>query len=342
MSQLQDNSTALATLYGKIEAISSVGGVVLPELSNEGTAAELLSGKQLIDSVGNKVTGTMPNGSAKTPATTITKNPTITVSTNGKITATVSGTQSVTPTIATGYVASGTAGTITVTGTTTSTLTTAGATTITPGTANKTAVSAYRYTTGTVTVKGDANLVAANIKTGTSIFGVTGTFTSDATATSAQILSGKTAYVKGAKVTGIMPNNGAVNQTIAPGASYTIPAGYHNGSGKVTASNSGGGGGSASNDTVYVRVKAESPVTDATIHYTAPDGNVHTIITDNLEGDLQEFEAAAGSAIYIDSYAYLTYTDFPIYATNGDNMHFCFVEESIGPDDYHEIIFDEL
>lgn len=44
-------------------------------------------------------------------------------------------------------------------------------------------------------------------------------------------------------------------------------------------------GGGASNDIVYVRVKAESPVSEATIHYTAPDGNVHTITTDNLEGD---------------------------------------------------------
>ena len=38
------------------------------------------------------------------------------------------------------------------------------------------------------------------------------------------------------KYTGTMTNNGAVSQTIAPGASYTIPAGYHNGSGTVSAS----------------------------------------------------------------------------------------------------------
>ena len=100
-------------------------------------------------------------------------------------------------------------------------------------------------------------------------------------------------------------------------------------------------GGGASNDIVYVRVKAESPVSEATIHYTAPDGNVHTITTDNLEGDQQEFEAAAGSAIYINSYAYLTYSDLPVCATSGNNTHFFFVQEALGPDDYHEIIFDE-
>ncbi len=57
-----------------------------------------------------------------------------------------------------------------------------------------------------------------------------------ATATAGDILSGKTAYVNGSKITGSMANNGAVNATIAPGGTYTIPAGYHNGSGKVTAS----------------------------------------------------------------------------------------------------------
>jgi len=57
----------------------------------------------------------------------------------------------------------------------------------------------------------------------------------DGDATANQILSGKTAWVKGKKVTGTMPNRGAVTQTLNAGGSYTIPAGYHNGSGKITA-----------------------------------------------------------------------------------------------------------
>ena len=57
-----------------------------------------------------------------------------------------------------------------------------------------------------------------------------------ATATAAQILKGQTAWVNGAQVTGTMVDNGAVNKTLSAGGSYTIPAGYHNGSGKVTVS----------------------------------------------------------------------------------------------------------
>ena len=59
--------------------------------------------------------------------------------------------------------------------------------------------------------------------------------TADANATAGNILIDKTAYVNGAKITGTMPNKGAVTASLNCGGSYTIPAGYHNGSGKVTA-----------------------------------------------------------------------------------------------------------
>lgn len=49
-----------------------------------------------------------------------------------------------------------------------------GAQTVTPGTSNKTLYSGYY--SGNITVSGDTNLKAANIKSGTSIFGVTGSY----------------------------------------------------------------------------------------------------------------------------------------------------------------------
>lgn len=56
-----------------------------------------------------------------------------------------------------------------------------------------------------------------------------------ATASAAQILTGQTAWVNGSKITGTMANQGAKTSSLNCGGSYTIPAGYHNGSGKITA-----------------------------------------------------------------------------------------------------------
>lgn len=92
------------------------------------------------------------SGSASTPATTITANPSISVSASGLITASVSGSQSVTPSVSAGYVSSGTAGTVSVSGSKTQQLTTQAAATITPTKTAQTAVTAGKYTTGTVTV----------------------------------------------------------------------------------------------------------------------------------------------------------------------------------------------
>lgn len=59
--------------------------------------------------------------------------------------------------------------------------------------------------------------------------------TQDATAADAEILLGKTAYVKGVKKTGVMPNNGAVAGAISTkDGMYTVPKGFHDGSGKVS------------------------------------------------------------------------------------------------------------
>lgn len=58
--------------------------------------------------------------------------------------------------------------------------------------------------------------------------------TSDADATAAEILATKTAYVNGSKVTGSMPNRGAVTGSISnKNTPYNIQNGYHDGSGTV-------------------------------------------------------------------------------------------------------------
>lgn len=56
----------------------------------------------------------------------------------------------------------------------------------------------------------------------------------DATAAIAEILNGKTAYARGAKLTGTMPNRGSITGTISTlDETYTVQQGYHDGSGKV-------------------------------------------------------------------------------------------------------------
>ena len=66
---------------------------------------------------------------------------------------------------------------------------------------------------------------------------LTGMLALTGTAADSHVLSGQTYYNTDAKTkrTGGMANRGAVSQALNAGGSYTIPAGYHNGAGKVTA-----------------------------------------------------------------------------------------------------------
>lgn len=58
--------------------------------------------------------------------------------------------------------------------------------------------------------------------------------TRDANATAPEILQEKTAYAKGNKLTGTMPNKGSVTGNITSvNTPYTIPMGYHDGAGTV-------------------------------------------------------------------------------------------------------------
>lgn len=117
-------------------------------------------------------TKAVASGSATAPATISGTSASVSTGTN---TITLSKTISVTPTVSAGYVASGTAGNSSVS--LTASVTTKAAATITPGTSNQT-IASGTYLTGAQTISGDANLVASNIKSGVSIFGVSGSLSS--------------------------------------------------------------------------------------------------------------------------------------------------------------------
>lgn len=77
-----------------------------------------------------------------------------------------------------------------------------------------------------------AHDASGNIITGTCDFDVN---SQDANVKVAEILIGKTAYARGTKLTGTMPNNGSVSLTIETlDDEVSIAQGYHDGSGKVS------------------------------------------------------------------------------------------------------------
>lgn len=96
-------------------------------------------------------------------------------------------------------------------------------------------VTKIDLTADTVAAENLLSGITAHDRSGAPIEGTmpsVATATADATATTATILSGSTAYVAGAKVTGAMPNIGAQTITIDDkDDEISISAGYHDGSG---------------------------------------------------------------------------------------------------------------
>ena len=77
-----------------------------------------------------------------------------------------------------------------------------------------------------------AHDASGNVITGTCDFDVN---SQDATVKVAEMLIGKTAYARGAKLTGTMPNNGSISLTISEvNEEVSVAQGYHDGSGKVS------------------------------------------------------------------------------------------------------------
>lgn len=93
-------------------------------------------------------------------------------------------------------------------------------------------LTADTVTADKILAKYTAHDKAGNIITGTCDYDVN---SKDATVGVAEILKGKTAYAAGKKLTGTMPNNGAVTLTIdTVDGVVKVPQGYHDGSGTVS------------------------------------------------------------------------------------------------------------
>lgn len=177
-SPLQNNITNLQELLDKVNALPEE--VTLPELTNEGVADDLVSGKQLIDSDGNVVAGTFSLDSELSTQDDLIAQIQTALQDKTSVTPVLQ-TKTVTPTTSVQNVApdSGYDGLSKVTvsaipSTYVKPTTTKAATTYTPTTSNQT-IAAGTYCSGVQTIKGDANLKAENIAEGVSIFGITGT-----------------------------------------------------------------------------------------------------------------------------------------------------------------------
>ena len=153
-TQLQSNNTDLQTVLQTLQTKAAGKEPVLQDKTvTPTTSKQTITADSGYDGLDTVTVNAMPTATQATPS--------ITINSSGLITATATQTP--------GYVAAGSKSA-------TKQLAFQAAKTITPTTTNQTAVSSGYYTGGSITVAGDSNLVAGNIKSGVSIFGVNGTY----------------------------------------------------------------------------------------------------------------------------------------------------------------------
>lgn len=138
------------------EVVIGTGGAVYPHYSGSYIVTPSASVQTLDTSdkvMDDDVTvQAVSQGSATTPATIITADPTISVSSGGLITAQVNKTQQITPTVVEGYVSAGTPGNVGVSGSNTEQLTVQSAQTIHPASTDQ-SIASGKYLTGNQTFK---------------------------------------------------------------------------------------------------------------------------------------------------------------------------------------------
>ena len=151
-TRLNANNVELSSILNTINNLPEYPEITLQEKTvSSSTSKQTVTPDTGYDGLSKVTVNAMATATQATPS--------ISVSSSGLITA--SATQTA------GYVSAGTKSA-------TKQLTTKGATTWTPKTTNQT-IASGTYLTGTQTIKGDSNLIASNIRSGKSIFGVSGT-----------------------------------------------------------------------------------------------------------------------------------------------------------------------
>lgn len=191
---IKNNISSLQEVLNTINSLPEAG-TDLPELSNEGTASDLLSGKQLIDSEGNVVNGvftideeltTQDNLIAQIQTALEGKAAGLEPTLQEKTVSPTTSSQTVTPD--SGYDGLSKVTVNAIPSTYVEPTATKAATTYTPTTSDQ-MIASGTYCSGTQTIKGDSNLVADNIKSGVSIFGVAGSYEGSGSSSSLPTIS---------------------------------------------------------------------------------------------------------------------------------------------------------
>ena len=121
--------------------------------------------------------------------------------------------------------------------------------------------------------------------------------TSGKPATSDKILTGYSGYANGVKIDGTMPDRGAVMYSLPINGSYTIPAGYHNGNGKITQNIATQGGWTVTPGTGNILACAAGRYVTGTI-YCAGSGN---LVAGNIRNGVNIFGVVGNFVGWVDS-----------------------------------------